>query len=60
MAVTKLYSNNAGATAPNNEAPDIHLNSWIYWIKNSCDVKYQSLRGAVRKEAKRVLICICT
>lgn len=60
MAVTKLSSNNAGATAPNNEAQDVHLNSWIYWVKNnSCDVKYQSLRRAVRKEAAHVLMCIC-
>lgn len=31
IAVTKL--NNVDATAPNNEAQDVHLNSWIYWIE---------------------------
>lgn len=31
IAVTKL--SNAGATAPNNEAQDVHLNTWIYWIE---------------------------
>lgn len=63
MAVTKLSSNNAGATATDNEAQDVHLNSWIYWItNNSCDVKYQFLRGAVKTEGAYVLvrICICT
>lgn len=40
MAVIKLNSNNVGATAPNNEAQYVHLNSSIYEIKNnSCDVK---------------------
>lgn len=61
MAVTKLNSNNAGTTAPNNEAQDVHLNSWIYWTKNnSCEVKYQYLTRTVRKEATYILTCICT
>lgn len=51
----------AGATAPNNDAQDVHLNSWIYWIiNNSCDVKHQSLRRTVRKEVRYVLMCNST